>query len=121
MDEGEVTMPIELFAGVPVSDHAAGVSWFERLLGEPSSFQPHATESVWTLAEHRYVYVVLDPERAGHALVTFMVDDLEGFLAAAGDEGVEPVTVEEYENDVRKAVFRDPDGNEIGVGEVPEA
>ncbi len=114
-------MAIDLFAGVPVSDFAAGVAWFERLLGGPASFQPHDTESVWTLAEHRYVYVVLDPGRAGHALVTFMVDDLDRFLAAADDEGVEPVTVEHYGNDVRKAVFRDPDGNEIGVGEVPEA
>ena len=83
--------------------------------------QPHDTESVWTLADHRFVYVVLDPERAGHALVTLMVDDLDGFLAAAGDAGLEPEAVEHYGSDVRKAVFRDPDGNEIGVGEVPEA
>ena len=109
-------MEIELFAGVPVSDYETGVAWFERLLGEPASFQPHDTESVWTLAEHRHLYVVLDPERAGHALVTFMVDDLDAFLASAG---VEPAAVEHYGNDVRKAVFRDPDGNEIGVGEVP--
>lgn len=113
-------MTIDLFAGVPVSDYAAGVAWFERLLGESASFRPHDTESVWTLAEHRFVYVVLDPERAGHALVTFMVDDLDVFLAAAGGAGIEPEVVEHYENDVRKAVFRDPDGNEVGVGEVPK-
>ena len=113
-------MAIDLFAGVPMSDYTAGVAWFERLLGEPASFQPHDTESVWTLAEHRFVYVVLDPERAGHALVTLMVDDLDGFLTAAGDADIKPAGVEHYGNDVRKAVFRDPDGNEIGVGEGPE-
>lgn len=113
-------MGIELFAGIPVSDYAAGVAWFERLLGARASFQPHETESVWTLAEHRYVYVVLDPDRAGHALVTFMIDDLDRFLAAASESGVVPETVEHYGDDVRKAVFRDPDGNEIGVGELPE-
>ena len=29
-----------------------------------------------------------------------------------------PAAVEAYPNDVRKAVFRDPDGNEVGVGGV---
>ena len=94
-------MTIVLFAGVPVRDYAAGVTWFERLLGESASFRPHDTESVWTLAEHRFVYVVLDPQRAGNALVTFMVDDLDGFLAVAADAGIEPVNVEHYDGGVR--------------------
>ncbi len=110
-------MTVDLFAGVPVSDYEAAVSWFERLLGEPASFQPHDTESVWILAERRSVYVVLAADRAGGGLVTVMIDDLDGFMAAAGERGVEPETVEDYGNGVRKAVYRDPDGNEIGVGE----
>ena len=44
------------------------------------------------------------------------VDDLDGFLAAARGRGIEPASQETYGNGVRKAVFRDPDGNEVGVG-----
>ena len=33
---------------------------------------------VYVLAEHRHLYVVLRPERAGQALVTLFVDDLDG-------------------------------------------
>ena len=111
-------MEIELFAGVPVSDHEAAVAWFERLLGEPASFQPHDTESVWILAERRSIYVVA-AERAGGGLVTVMIDDLDSFMTAAEERGVVPETVEDYGNGVRKAVYRDPDHNEIGFGQVP--
>ena len=114
-------MEIDLFAGVPVSDYQAAVNWFERLLGEPASFQPHDTESVWILAEHRALYVVLSPDRAGGGLVTVMVDDLDRFMTAVGERGIEPATVEDYGNGVRKAVYRDPDDNEIGVGQAPGA
>ena len=112
-------MDVELFAGVAVSDFDRAVAWFERLLGAPSTFEAHETEQVWILAEHRSIYVVLRPEDAGHSLVTMLVDDLDGFLEAAAARGVHPETVENYENGVRKAIFRDPDGNEVGFGGVP--
>jgi hypothetical protein len=47
-----------LFAGIPVSDYAAALAWYERLLGSPPSFFPHDTEAVWELAEHRSVFIV---------------------------------------------------------------
>jgi hypothetical protein len=31
-------MTIDLFAGIPVSDDAAAVAWYERLLGAAPSF-----------------------------------------------------------------------------------
>jgi catechol 2,3-dioxygenase-like lactoylglutathione lyase family enzyme len=110
---------MELFAGVAVSDYPRAVGWFEALLGTAASFEAHDTESVWILAEHRSVYVVLRPEHAGHSLVTVLVDDLDELLAAAGGRGIEPEIVETYDNGVRKATFRDPDGNEIGFGGMP--
>lgn len=33
-----------LFAGIPVSDFAAALAWYERLLGGPPSFFPHGAE-----------------------------------------------------------------------------
>jgi hypothetical protein len=35
-------MAIDLFAGIPVSDYAAALSWYEQLLGSPPTFVPNA-------------------------------------------------------------------------------
>ncbi|MDF1602647.1 VOC family protein [Nocardioides sp. YIM 152315] len=109
-------MDVDLFAGLPVTDYARGVAWIERLLGRPSAFEAHETESVWELAEHCYLYVVLEPEHAGHAMVTVFLGDLDAFLADAAERGLDPDRTETYGNGVRKAIFRDADGNEIGFG-----
>jgi hypothetical protein len=57
-------MPLHLFAGLRVRDFDAIRPWYELLLGEPT-FVPHATEAVWTLADHRSVYVVGHADGAG--------------------------------------------------------
>jgi catechol 2,3-dioxygenase-like lactoylglutathione lyase family enzyme len=112
-------MTVDLFAGIAVQDFAAAVAWYERLLGSPPAFFPRDTEAVWELAEHRYVYVVQRPEDAGHGLHTLFLEDYDGWLAQIGDRGLEPAEQETYSNGVRKAVFRDPEGNEIGFGGAP--
>jgi hypothetical protein len=40
-------------------------------------------------------------------------------IARIAERGLEPTTREEYANGVRKAIFRDADGNEIGFGGGP--
>jgi hypothetical protein len=112
-------MEIDLFAGLPVSDYRRALEWYPRLLGDVETFDPHDSERVYTLAEHRYVYVVRHPERAGHGLVTLFVDDLDGFVDAATARGVEPTQRETYDNGVRKITYHDPEGNEVGIGGGP--
>lgn len=109
-------MEADLFAGVAVSDRDRAVEWFDRLLGEVESFEPNSDEWVWTIAEHRHLYVDVRPEQAGHSMVTLFVDDLDRFVQEATARGVEPESQEMYDNGVRKTIDRDPDGNEIGVG-----
>jgi catechol 2,3-dioxygenase-like lactoylglutathione lyase family enzyme len=113
------TTKLDLFAGIPVADYAAALTWYERLLGEAPAFFPHGTEAVWELAEHRYVYIVQQPQHAGHARHTLFVDDLDALVAQIADRGLDPVTRETYANGVRKITYRDPDGNEIGFGGAP--
>ena len=112
-------MTADLFAGVPVSDYQHALSWYERLLGSGPAFFPNATEAVWELAEHSYVYIVELPERAGHAVHTVFVDDLHERVESIGARGIEPASQETYENGVRKVIYRDPDGNEISFGGGP--
>jgi catechol 2,3-dioxygenase-like lactoylglutathione lyase family enzyme len=112
-------MAVYLFAGIPVSDYAAALAWYERLLGSPPSFLPNDAEAVWELAEHRSVYIVQRPEHAGHAMHTIIVDDLDTLMAELAQRGLEPAKRETYANGVRKTTYADPDGNEIGFGGVP--
>ena len=109
-------MTLDLFAGIPVRDYVETVAWYERLLGAPPSFLPNDTEAVWELAEHRYVYIVVQPEHAGHAVCTVFVSDFDARIAQIAERGLEPAELETYPNGVRKATFRDPDGNELGFG-----
>src|SRR4051812_42947578 len=75
--------PIKLLSWRSTSSPASrsattrAVDWYERLLGAGPSFLPNDVEAVWELAEHRYVYVELLPERAGRAMHSLFVDDLD--------------------------------------------
>jgi catechol 2,3-dioxygenase-like lactoylglutathione lyase family enzyme len=111
-------MALALFAGIRVRDLATARAWYERLLGEPSFF-PNATEVVWTLADDRSLYIEQDPRRAGCALVTVFVDDLDAWISDIAARGLEPAERETYSNGVRKVTYRDDDGNEIGFGGAP--
>ena len=110
------TTKLDLFAGIPVSDYGAALKWYEQLLGYPPTFFPHDTEAVWELAEHRYVYIVEQPEHAGHVSHTLFVDDLNKIVAQIATRGLDPTKRETYPNSVCKIIYRDPDGNEIGFG-----
>jgi len=110
---------VDLFAGIPVGDYERALAWYERLLGSGPSFLPNATEAVWELAEHRSVFIEVRPEHAGHAMHTIIVDDLDALVGEVADGGTQPAERETYSNGVRKAICRDPDGNEIGFGGVP--
>ncbi len=112
-------MGVDLFAGIPVSDYATATAWYEQLLGAPPSFLPNDIEAVWEVGEHRYVYILVRPADAGHALTTLFVDDLDDRMATIASRGLEPAERETYENGVQKVTFRDPDGNEFGFGGGP--
>jgi hypothetical protein len=109
-------MSLDLFAGIRVSDYETARPWYERLLGAEPSFLPHATEAVWELAEHRFLFIVEEAEVAGGALHTIFVGDLDALVADIASRGIEPDDRVTYPGKARKAIYRDADGNEIGFG-----
>lgn len=111
---------MDLFAGLAVADLERAVAWYERLLGAAPSFYPNDTEAVFDVNEHGYLYVEVLPDKAGRGFVTLFVEDYDERLAGIATRGLEPASVETYDNGVRKAIFTDPDGNEIGLGGAPE-
>ena len=109
---------MHLFAGLRVRDFQAARPWYEQLFGEPSFF-PHDTEAVWTVADERSVYIVEHPEGAGNSVVTIFTEELDEQVAAIAARGLEPDERETYDNGVRKVLYHDPDGNEVGFGGPP--
>jgi hypothetical protein len=109
----------DLFAGCRVRDYRAARSWYESLLGKEPAFLPHAKEAVWELAEHRYLFIVEDRDAPGRATVTIFVADLDELTAEIASRGIEPADRDTYSNGVRKVVYRDVDGNEIGFAGGP--
>ncbi len=65
------------------------------------------------------MYIEQVPERAGHAMHTIFVDDLDARVAEIAGRGLEPWKRETYENGMRKITYRDADGNETGFGPSP--
>jgi hypothetical protein len=103
-----------------VRDFAAAKPWYEQLLGGAPSFSPHATEAAWELAAHRWLFIVEDADNPGGAIQTVLVDDLDAQVGEIRSRGLEPTEVEAYSNGVRKVIFRDADGNELGFSGQPD-
>lgn len=113
------TSYLDMYVGISVADYAAALEWYEQLLGYPPSFVASDTEVVWELAEHRSLAIEHRPEHAGHGLVTIFVENFDTLIAQIASRGIAPAHRETYSNGVRKALYLDPDGNEIGIGGGP--
>jgi catechol 2,3-dioxygenase-like lactoylglutathione lyase family enzyme len=113
----EVT--VDWFAGFPVKDYATSLAWYERLLGCQPAFLPNDIEAVWELAEHRYLFIKVDLKNAGHTFNLAFLSDLDSFVAQVVERGLHPTKNETLSNGVRRVVYNDPDGNEVGFGGAP--
>jgi hypothetical protein len=109
----------EFFAGIAVADFASVLAWYERLMGKPPDFFPHEREAVWRVTEHAWIYVVADAERAGKALLTIPVDDLDDQLAQLAARGLPAGPIDVIAGSVRTVVLPDPEGNRITFGQPP--
>jgi catechol 2,3-dioxygenase-like lactoylglutathione lyase family enzyme len=108
------------FSGLPVADFPAAYDWYVRLLGRPADMFPHESECVWAVTPTSSIYVVQDGERAGSALVTLALDDLnvhERRLHEAGFTFIE----EAGGAAPRRLVVSDLDGNRLAFFQDPSA
>jgi catechol 2,3-dioxygenase-like lactoylglutathione lyase family enzyme len=108
-----------LFAGIGVADYEAMRDWYETFMGRPPDLVPNDIEVCWQLSDSGWIYVKADPGRAGNAFLTFLVDDLDGWLAALERRGIPSGPVDTHSDGVRVALVTDPEGNTIQLGETP--
>jgi predicted enzyme related to lactoylglutathione lyase len=114
-----MTGNVLLFAGVATADLALALPWYERFMGRPADVRVHAGEVMWQICDGGWIYLVVDPGRAGRALVTVAVPDLDRTVAEMAARGVAPPAIETIEEAGRKATIVDPEGNSIACIEVP--
>ncbi|WP_410876828.1 VOC family protein [Nocardia sp. A7] len=114
-----------LFFGLAVTDFVAADSWYSRLFGRAADFVvTPGVEAMWQLSDTAFVYIVVDPEHAGQALVNIAVSDLNAVTADVVSRGVDPgpfILVGPDGAAGRKAPFTDPDGNSIFIIEIAGA
>ena len=107
----------EVFAGIAVRDRDAAIEFYERLLGAPPTMLPNDDEAAWQLTGGGWLYLLSDADRAGRAVVTLLVDDLDERLAAAAARGIELGPVETVAGSVHTTWITDPDGNRVQIGQ----
>jgi predicted enzyme related to lactoylglutathione lyase len=108
-----------VFASIPVPDRDAAVAWYERFVGRSPDLIPNDDEAAWRLTETAWIYVIVDAGRAGSALHTLLVDDLDAFLAGLAERGLRCGPVETMDVGVRRTMISDPHGNRLQVGQPP--
>jgi predicted enzyme related to lactoylglutathione lyase len=104
------------FTGIPVRDLSSSRDFFERIFGRAAEVA--VDEVMWRVAETAWLYVVVDPGRAGNGLVALSVADLDAALAELSGRGISPARVEAVGGG-RKATVIDPDGNSVAIMQVP--
>jgi predicted enzyme related to lactoylglutathione lyase len=112
-----MTMEV-LFASVPVADLSASVGWYEVLFGRAADIVPNENEVMWSVADHGWLYVVEDPQRAGKTVVTISVDNLDQFVADIRARGISAGPIEAVGDAGQKANVVDRDGNVISLIQV---
>lgn len=116
---GERIAVTHVFAAVPVADLDVAVDWYERLAGRAPDLIPNEEEAAWRMTETGWICVITDPERAGSARHTLLVDDLDAFIAGLAERGIDADPVGTIGEDVRFTIVTDLDGNRIKIGQPP--
>ncbi len=107
------------FAGLPVAEYATAYAWYVRLLGREADMFPHESECVWRLTPTSSISVTQDPQRAGSALVTLAVDDLDVHERRLREAGF--AFTETGEAGPRRLAVSDLDGNRVVFFQDPSA
>src|SRR3954453_4216186 len=106
-----------IFAGIAVADYDSALAWYKRFFGRPPDVIVKENEAMWQVADRGWIYVVGDTSRAGKALLTLLVDNLENHVAELGERGLAPGAIDTVPGLYRKVVITDPEGNMITLGE----
>jgi predicted enzyme related to lactoylglutathione lyase len=104
-----------LFAVISVTDLEKAVAWYELFFSRPPDVTIEGVEHLWRLSDQGYVVLLVEPEHAGHSMLTLLVDDADKEADALRDRGLDVGPIELIRDVERKAPLFDPDGNAVSV------
>ena len=111
-------MALDLFAGIPVTDYAAALPWYEQFFGGKPSFLPNDIEAVWEVAEN--ATSTSCRTRIGQGTPWCCRSSTTSTTGSPDlSTGHRPAKRETYDGGVTKVIYRDAEGNEISFGGVP--
>lgn len=102
-----------VLASLTVTDLAAALEWYERLLGRPADRTPMPGLAEWQVTDSGAVQVFQADEGAGSGVVTLRVADLDAVVRELAVEPGELITG----TGARFTQLKDPDGNTIVLAE----
>ena len=109
-------MITHLFAATPVADLKASMRWYGRLFGRSADLIPNDREAAWQVREGAWICLVADEPRAGSGVDTLLVDNLDAFMRALAERGIEAPPLETSQAG-RSMTLVDPDGNVLKVAQ----
>ncbi|WP_198961921.1 VOC family protein [Pseudonocardia sp. MH-G8] len=109
-----------VMAVVTVADFDAGLTWYERFFGRDPDRRPMDGLAEWRLTDTGVVQLLHDPDRAGRALLTIGVTDLDEEVARLAEREIASGDVVEGVI-ARIASISDAEGNTITLAQPDEA
>jgi predicted enzyme related to lactoylglutathione lyase len=111
----------EITVGVPVTSIAEAEAWYLNLLGSdvevikpfPGVVEFKVAPGVWL-----QIFETEDQQPSG-AVIRFLVDDIETTQSQRADVGINTGEAIEIPNVVAFSEFADPDGNALGLYDLP--
>lgn len=109
---------LHVFSSIPVVERDTAMAWYERFAGRPADLIPNDSEAAWQLTDSSWLYILAEPDRAGTALHTLLVDHLDALVAGLADRGIAFGPIETMGNGARFVIVTDLDGNRLKVAQV---
>lgn len=107
-----------VYAVIPVADFEAARAWYERLWGRPADRDPMSGLAEWEVIQGGAIQMLLEPDRAGSAMLTLAVDDVADEVRLAAERGLDLGAVQETpDGRYRVAAANDPSGNVVTLAQ----
>jgi hypothetical protein len=108
---------LHVFSSIPVTERDTAVEWYEAFTGRSPDLIPNNVEAAWQLTDSGWIYLIAEPDRAGTALNTLLVDDIDAVVAGLVDREVACGPIETMSNGPRFVMVIDPDGNHLKLAQ----
>lgn len=111
----------EVTVGVPVASIVEAEAWYLNLLGaDVEVLKPFPGVVEFKVAPGVWLQIFeIDGQQPSGAIVRFLVDDIEAIQSQRADVGIDTGEAIEVPNVVVFSQFVDPDGNALGLYDLP--